>query len=239
MGLGYSVSVLSSINKQAAEALAEEFSWSLDQQDADVILSWREGALTVHVQSDGELAGFKPTSFDFSQITVGDKKQALARACGLHKHPQRIMDTCAGTGVDAFILNRLKADVFSCERNPVIFSLLRDAYSRSGSPNGWSITCGDACQFLDAQHFDCAYCDPMFSSDTKRRGAERKEMRLLRFLEQGPNDSDQVLDKVAASSIRRMVVKRPLRSPKLQFTDRQLANCIEGKGFRFDVFDRH
>ena len=239
--------VSSSISVFGAELhpLAAEMQWRCDDASADMHVRRVDGRLTIHVQADAELARLKPTAFQFEHIRIErgqGLKQPLMRACGLHKRADlRIFDACAGTGVDAYILAHFAASIFSCERQPLVFALLRDAMTRGAQHLPWELQRADALDCLEqVQDCDVAYLDPMFHM-AKRRGAERKEMRLLSYLDSqqaSEQGNDALLAGIAQSAIPRLVLKRGLKMSLTDLPHRQHTHSITGKGFRFDVYQR-
>lgn len=241
--MNYTVSVDSADVLLRAASLAEAYHFGLDDPSAAVQLRWIDGRLCVHINDGGDCACFKPTGFDLSQINVnssgGDKKQPLARACGLHKRSGlRILDACAGCGVDAFILASLGASLVSCELNPVVHALLTDAMQHDAAGFDWQLRLGDVRDYLhEDSDFDCIYLDPMFAPE-KRRGAVSKEIRILEFLDQSKLSNDDLFATAAAASIPRLVIKQPLRAAVHEFSERNYLHGIAGRGFRLDVYNR-
>lgn len=223
-------------------ALAVEMQWLCDAAGADIHVRQVDGQLSLSIHNDAALAALKPTAFQFDHVRIDRAqglKQPLIRACGLHKQSDlQIFDACAGTGVDAYILAHFATSVLSCERHPLVFALLRDAYQRGAQHLPWQLVFADALDCLDqAKQCDVVYVDPMFQM-AKRRGAERKEMRLLSFLDQEQNSSGELLLGLARAPIPRLVLKRGLKMPLEVLPERQHTHSVKGKGYRFDVYQR-
>ena len=167
-----------------------------------------------------------------SRIKAG-KKQLLARACGLGKHPGlSILDATAGLGRDGYTLCVLGARVTLCERHPLIVELLRDAAARAGA--AIDIRHAEARALLTGGgRWDVVYLDPMYPQKT-RSALPGKEMQLLRELTGGDADAGQLLEPALAAAGRRVVVKRPRHAPLL--TQRQPSLQMHSNLARYDVY---
>jgi 16S rRNA (guanine1516-N2)-methyltransferase len=79
------------------------------------------------------------------------------------------------------------------------------------------------------------YLDPMFPPRQKS-ALVKKEMRVLHDLVGADTDAEQLFDAARATSIRRIVVKRPRIAPALSRVPASHNFC--GKSNRFDVYLR-
>ena len=168
------------------------------------------------------------------------KRQLLARAVGLHKHPTlHVLDATAGLGRDAFTLAALGARVTLAERHPTVAALLEDARERAlRDPATAAAAARTAIVHADGRKlmgppasFDVVYLDPMYPGHGKAALA-KKELQLLRELTGGDADADALL--ASANARRRIVVKRPLSAPALAGRPPSLA--LSGTQARFDVY---
>jgi 16S rRNA (guanine1516-N2)-methyltransferase len=189
-----------------------------------------------------------PVAVDFAEGRMrhrrrGGHNEPLGRAVGVGKWDElSVADANAGLGRDGFVLADLGCRVTMIEREPAVFALLRDGLRR-GLESGDAqvadacgriqLEFGDAATLLAARRFDVVYLDPMFPS--RRKSARvKKEMWLFQQLLAGEPASAHLLDAALAAAERRVVVKRPAKSPAL--ADREPAFAIPGKTVRFDVY---
>jgi len=179
---------------------------------------------------------------DVQRRIAGGKKQLLAKAIGLHKHPHlKVFDGTAGLGRDGFTLAALGATVTLAERNPVLSALLRDAHRRAlahpalaAAAQRIQLLSHDSSTGLAPAHdHDVLYLDPMYPDDGKR-ALPSKEMQILRDLTGGDADADALLAAALHSGVPRIVVKRPSKAPWLAGRAPHLS--LEGTQARFDLY---
>ena len=104
---------------------ARGFSFALEENDGRLELR------ALHRPDYGSIHADWSSADVRRRISAG-KKQLLARAIGLHKHPApRVLDATAGLGRDGFTLAALGAGVTLLERHPQTAALLRDAHRRA------------------------------------------------------------------------------------------------------------
>ena len=239
--MGLSVSVFG----ESLYPLAEQWQWQQEQAEADVHLRTVDNRLSISLPNVAILKHLKPTNFRLDGISIQPEygaglKQALVRACGLHKRKSlRICDACAGTGSDAFILAHYGGIISSFERNPIVYALVHDTFQQDAGAIEWQLSCTDVCDALQQNSdYNVIYVDPMFQLE-KRKAAERKEMKILSYLEQQSDFEDDAVDLLqtaAATAIPRLVIKRAMKMPVESFPNRQHTHSIKGKGFRLDVY---
>ena len=189
-------------------------------------------------------------------------RQPLARAIGLKRRNDprpTIVDATAGLGEDAWLLAVLGCSVLAVERHPVIATMLRDGILRAAAiePTLSSpplslqsdsihllrrIRLHDPGRDLDLPSQirpflkpDVIYIDPMFPGG--RKTAERKSLRVLRWLVGDDEDSKSLFHEALLLSPRRVVVKRPLRAQPLSGLEPTTTH--KGKSVRYDVYARH
>jgi len=172
-------------------------------------------------------------------------RQPLARAVGIgHGLRPSIFDATAGLGGDAFVFASLGCQVTMAERAPLVFALLEDGLQRAaGHPQTAAIAAkmrllpGDAKDILPALSPppDCVYLDPMYP-EKKNSALPGKEMRILRQLVGGDDDSAELLGLAQRVAVGRVVVKRPKGAPWL--TAAKPSHAIAMPNSRFDVYLR-
>jgi len=176
----------------------------------------------------------------------GGKKQPLAKACGLDKHPSwQVFDATGGVGKDAFVLASLGAKLTLCEKNLIIYNLLIDALARANQDNEISeiadrITAinGDSVEVLanliDEQKPDVIYLDPMYPH-RKKSAMIKKDMQVLQVLAGHETINNVQLFEQAIKTVRkRVVVKRPKTADTL--TNHSPSYCVESVNTRYDVY---
>ena len=177
----------------------------------------------------------------------GGKGQDLAKAIGVKKIPNaNIIDATAGLGRDAFVLASIGCHVTLLERNPVIYSLLKNALERVYHSDDqqvkdicvrMSLIHTNASEYLLAQkeseHADVIYLDPMFPS-RKKSAKVKKEMSYFHDIVGEDQDSDRLLKLAIGCAGKRIVVKRPRLAKALAGLKAQFS--ITGKSTRYDVY---
>ena len=201
------------------------------------------------VASDHPLSGGHGVYADLAKIDTASPagrslKSPLFKAVGVKSgRPRpRVLDATAGLGEDAWLLAAAGCSVTACERHPVIHALLDDALrrARTAAPDVANrlelLPCADAADapLTDTADFDVVLIDPMFPGAAKRKTAERKPLRVLRWLAGEDGDADKLWPPAQAGAKQRVVVKRPRHAPPL--ADKPPTLSHEGRGFRFDVY---
>ena len=170
---------------------------------------------------------------------AGGKKQLLARALGVNKKPGlHILDATGGLGRDAWTLSALGAQVTLCERNEMVFKLLRDAHRRAMEvapdiAQRLTLVHADA-RNLMKQDWGAIHLDPMFPHEGKT-ALPSKELQVLRELCGDDSDAHALLaDALPAAA--RVAVKRPLPAPCLANLKPQLT--LKATQMRYDIYLR-
>ncbi len=175
---------------------------------------------------------------DMTRRIRGGRKQPLSRAAGLHKHRASLLDGCAGLGRDGAVLAALGARVTMIERHPVVYALLEDAWGRSIYKNSIVPRHAAAQDFLAQQlpggQPDVVYLDPMYPDNSKKSLPAKALQALRNLLDDGPEESGELLELALACARRRVVVKRPRRIPPL--TDLKPDFSYTGQQTRYDVY---
>ena len=196
---------------------------------------------------------------DLSRLDISSgpgrcKDQPLLKAIlGRKKGYGRVVyDLTAGLGEDAWILSASGCSLVAVERDPVIFALLRDALARAGI-EGQVLARRIHLVHAQAQDLllssarrkelllpqpDVLYMDPFFVSERRRRGMQKRSMRILRWIgeQEAPGDSQDLLDAGMRSRAGRVVLKRPRHSTPLNSRYGPRIHAVQGRGFRFDIY---
>ncbi|MFO7801375.1 MAG: class I SAM-dependent methyltransferase [Desulfovermiculus sp.] len=180
---------------------------------------------------------------------------------GRKKADQRlILDVTGGTGRDAWLLAAFGCFLVVVEREAVVFALLRDGVARAGVEEqsiarrmrliyaqAEEVLSGmkeqpqmTACGGPPLPRPHVVYMDPFFSSQRKQKVASRRTMQVLRYVakEQSPDQGLEILDLALHVARERVVVKRPRKSAPLQSRQGRMTHSIQGRGCRFDVYQR-
>lgn len=230
--------------QKKAETLAERLNLNINPKsllDYKFCLSFEQDRL---VLSWIEKKQVKPIWVDLSKINLKRASitdSLLAKAIGIKPQDKpSVLDACAGLGMDAFTLILLGCKVTLLERCPIIFELLKDAFSHIPETvlKEKPILLGmDAIDYLgqiekDA-YPDVIYLDPMYPERQKNVLA-KKEMQILQSLIGEDLDSPALLEKSLTCAKRRVVVKRRRKDENLGGMKPDLV--FSGKAIRFDVY---
>ena len=107
------------------------------------------------------------------------------------------------------------------------FHLLRRLHSHRGTPD--KDFPPEMAGFLQP---GVVYLDPMFPPG--RKTAERKPMKVLRWLVGDDQDAERLLDAALSAARQRVVVKRPIKAAPLG--SRRPTTTHKGKALRYDVY---
>lgn len=165
------------------------------------------------------------------------KSELIAKALGLPKGIDQVFDATMGLAQDAWFLVRLGVKVIGCERSPVLFLLLQDAFQRAQSQYpqvALEIHFANAIDFLStiSQAPQAIYLDPMFP-DKKKSALPRREMQIFRKLVGDDADATKLFETAIAVTTNRVVVKRPLKVPPLA---PGVIHSFEGTTVRYDLY---
>lgn len=212
------------------EALDEA---GLSLREADDGLRLEDGSLALRA----DFADMK------HRIANGRVNQELlvkaARLKGFEGTPM-LVDATAGLGQDALLLAAAGFDVQLYERNPVIAALLEDAVSRARqdfdlreAASRMHVHAGDSVRaLLDGTALpDVVYLDPMFP-ERKKSAAVKKKFQLLQRLEAPCDDADEILAAAIEAHPKKIVIKRPLKGPRLGGFAPDYS--LKGKAIRYD-----
>lgn len=185
----------------------------------------------------------------FSKLS---RKDPLIRAVG--KDTKSVFDMTMGFAQDAILLAAYGKEVWACEENPIIFSMVQQALKGLHSDAQYFSTHGvkgkellskisnflhiygsnslSHLQQREDLSFDVIYLDPMFSLSSKG-GRKAKDIEFLKLLAVSGNREELFL-KACSHAKRRVVVKQALKE-SLEYP-RKTSFQVKGKSHRFDVF---
>ena len=169
-------------------------------------------------------------------------RELLVRAARLRGvEAPTAVDATAGLGEDSLLLAAAGFSVTMFEKDPVIAALLRDALERAanepqlaGIVARMTLVEGDSVAGLRELGFspDVVFLDPMFPERTKS-AAVKKKFQLLHHLERPCDNEEELLDAALAAHPRKVVIKRPLKGPRL--AGAKPSHALAGKAVRYDV----
>ncbi len=157
-----------------------------------------------------------------------------------------VLDATAGLGKDAFLLASAGYEITMLEQNAVVHALLRDGMSRARVSEYKNIRFAiEAMKLLNTSladfastrpKFDVVYLDPMFPTRRKSARVKKEMFFLQKYLATVENENDNAKMMIDAFAIatRRVVVKRPLRAPNIDY--RIPTFKLTGRSSRFDVY---
>ena len=211
-------------------------SFALQQTPAGLGLVWLEQPTMKPLIIDF-LAGKQ--AFRGQQANLKD--EAIARACGLHKHKNlTLLDATAGLARDAWVLVSLGAKVTLNERQPMVRELLADALQRLYTQAPEFTEQLRLAEFAElaqapAKSFDVVYLDPMYpKGDRKQKAAVKKDMQMFQQLVGADLDADELLAPALRIARQRVAVKRPQHGDFL--AQRKPDHQIVSKKHRFDIY---
>ncbi|MEM1444575.1 MAG: class I SAM-dependent methyltransferase [Planctomycetota bacterium] len=211
-----------------------------DRQDDRLELRVNAHLHRKHPLTGGHPVAAEPYLLDTTSPAGRKINAPLFKAMGIRKgEPFRplILDATAGFGEDAWLLAAAGCSVVAYERHPIVHALLEDGLARAATSHpevDERITLQPASLLTDAKPgaVDVIYLDPMFPSG--RKTAEKKPMRVFRWLLGDDDDADTLLPSAFALRPRRVVVKRPRHAPPL--AGREPVHSHQAKALRFDVY---
>lgn len=181
----------------------------------------------------------------FRRLAAGSSRQPLAKAIGVRQGCRSVVDATAGLGRDAFLMACLGCTVLAVERSDVLAMMLQNAVTRARESrearlaaiaHRLVVVAGDSSRVLlelaESNRPDVVYLDPMYTP-RESSALAKKEMRILRTLVGGDEDSRSLLGAALKVSRKRVVVKRHLRAPALSDA---VDLSVKGRSVRYDVY---
>ncbi len=234
-------------SRELALRLGVPFCAQQDEPDADYVLIYADTGLQLKPLGKGVpgpiQAEFAAGKAQFRRLHGGG--ELITKAVGMQqKKNVRILDATAGLGRDAFVMASSGAEVWMCERSPVIHALLLDALERAKNNSELAgIVKQMHLQHVNSLNFikeivtehkiEVIYLDPMFP-EREKSALVKKEMRIFKDIVGEDLDADQLLETAIAANVHRVVVKRSRNAPVLAFA--KPSHVVEGKSSRFDVY---
>lgn len=225
-------------NTDKAHRLAEKFGGGGD------------GSLVLRLDKEGLslVSGQNTLRGDYTRMLrrVANGKiqtELLVRAARMKgKDEPTVFDATAGLGEDSFILAAAGFHVTLCEKNQVIFELLRDSIERAEQDSllfpvaeRMTIINGDSVEIMKSLPAppDVILLDPMFP-ERQKSALVKKKLQMIQKLEAPCDDESTLLLAAAAADPKKLIVKRPPRGPFLGNVKPDYS--ITGKAVRFDCF---
>lgn len=234
-------------SRELALRLGLPFCAQLDKPDANYALIAGDTGLQLKPLGTGApgpiQAEFGAGKAQFRRLHGGG--ELITKAVGMQqKKNVRVLDATAGLGRDSFVMASSGAEVWMCERSPVIHALLMDALERAknnselvGIVTRMHLQNVNSLNFIKEivmeHQIEVIYLDPMFP-EREKSALVKKEMRIFKDVVGEDLDSDQLLETALAANVHRVVVKRPRNAPVL--ASAKPSHVIEGKSSRFDVY---
>lgn len=176
------------------------------------------------------------------------KSEILAKALGLSKGYDQVLDLTCGLALDAFFMAELGFKVEGFERSQEIYHILKSSLERARNEKPdddllkrIDFFHQDSIAYLQSSHLKSRekaktvlYIDPMFP-EKKKSALPRKEMVLFRQVVGADEDSGELLDAALQSGFSRIVVKRPLKAAPLK---PGFIHQFIGQTVRYDLYSR-
>jgi 16S rRNA (guanine1516-N2)-methyltransferase len=171
--------------------------------------------------------------------------EMLVRAAKSDEKNLKALDATAGMGEDSFLLAAYGYNVTLCEQNPVIAALLKDGIRRAKKnptlkeiASRMSLVQCDSIEYMPniAGNVDVIYLDPMFPARQKS-SLVNKKLQLIQKLEAPCSEETDLFNAACAANPSKIIVKRPLKAPKL--AGRDPSYTLSGKAIRYDCYVRH
>jgi SAM-dependent methyltransferases related to tRNA (uracil-5-)-methyltransferase len=181
---------------------------------------------------------FDKNHLDYERRGHRGKNELIAKALGLGKGCERVLDLSVGMAIDSIFLTQLGFKVIGVERSPVLFALLTEAFARTQKEylKDYQLYFDDSLNFLKTKKSEIAvdsiYFDPMYPHK-KKSALPKQEMMVFRDLVGSDADASEVLREALTWNVKRVVVKRPMQAEELLPGVR---HSFEGKVVRYDTY---
>lgn len=221
---------------------------STDLSEFQFVIDWHSDNPIV-TDSDGRklCIDFDQDHITYQRKQLRGKNEPLAKALGLGKGTQSVLDLSVGMAADSVLLCQLGLKVTGVERSALLFFLLKQAFAVTSRAElkDYQLVHEEALVFLDrdgvSSSFDAIYFDPMYPhpAGKKKTALPKQEMVIFRELVGKDLDADKVLEKALKSGVKKIVVKRPHdAAPLAMDLGFKPSHSIETKVVRFDVYVR-
>ena len=214
--------------------------------DSDLSITVNESGIQVAWIGESQKIEFTHSFHDTGQFynRITPVNQGLLKACNnKQRNIRTLLDLTGGWGLDSFILAQHGKQVTMLEQNKLLHSIisqsLNNASQHSHTASAASrieLILANSADFLrtldNSRPFDCIYLDPMFP-EHKSGAKPGKEMQILQKLTENL-DIEDCFETALSSALKRVVVKRPAKSPAL--ANRKPDMTYREKTIRFDVY---
>lgn len=166
------------------------------------------------------------------------KNQPLFKSIGSSKN---IFDLTAGLGEDTFCFLSKGFKVTAFEKNPIVYSLLKNGFDRLRNNNKWApiieqnlkLIYADSLEFIvkTNERPEAIYIDPMYSEVGE--ALPKKEMVILREILASDNNIENLLQTSLRVATKRVVIKRSLKSKYLSLAP---THSFAGSTTRYDMY---
>ena len=165
------------------------------------------------------------------------KSELIAKALGLDKKTDRVIDATVGLAGDALFLVQLGYSVLGFERSPLVYLLLQDAIFRwnkakRDSTGDFKVQFQDSILGFEEKNVKAIYIDPMFP-EKKKTALPKKEMQIFKKWIGEDLDGEELLKIALRSEAERVVVKRPLKAEALL---PGVVHSFKGTTVRYDLY---
>lgn len=161
--------------------------------------------------------------------------QPMVKAVGFKGKALNILDVTAGWGQDAFLLSSLGCHVTAIEKHDLVFSLLKEGFSRIERLKKGSLQLvhNDSINYLNttSKTSEVIYMDPFFGKEKKSLSS--KSLRILQTLAREDCEFKELFQKCLQKAGKRLVVKRHRLQPSLKGP---LLCSFRGRSVCYDVF---
>lgn len=157
-----------------------------------------------------------------------------------------VVDATGGLGVDGFMIASAGFKVTILEKNPLVYTLLADAYQRASQVPHLKETMSritlehtDAFDWFAAHATsetspDVVYLDPMYPIESKMKALPKKGMALARALVGKLDRADDLVRQALTCAKKKVILKRPYYSDESTGT----ACVFRSRSLRFEQFTR-
>ncbi len=173
---------------------------------------------------------------------LGQPKRALEKAMQYGgQYPKALIDATCGLAKDTLVMASHGTHITAIESNPLLLLLLQQAKRRAADHpimgpivRNVDFHLGQAEYLLnDMPSQSIIYLDPMFPPSSKTALA-KKPLQMLQKMTHNPCDDLTLLKTAIGCQAKRVILKRPRKSPVL--LEKQLHHQIHGKTIRFDIY---
>ena len=206
-----------------------------------------EGKKEIYFEKSSEelelVGGFQLIKFwnRISKLPFSLKKEPLSKAIGQKnlKDTCLVLDMSCGTGKDTLLLLMMPPTVYACERNPILFIMLKYYFHELGKLESFPssklfLLFGTLDSIELPAEPDVIYFDPMYGNSANKKAAPRKQMAAFRNFLGIDEDYLYFLNKAINTSKNRVVLKKSIKAKKDE--SQAISHSIFGKSTRYDIY---